>query len=72
MHFQPFISNLFNIYSEKNISRSIDAVEEIKINGEIINNIRYADDIVILASSLQKLQHLENINRASEEYGLSL
>lgn len=45
----------------------------IKINGELINNIRYADDTVILASDINELQHLvERIQIVSEQYGLKL
>ena len=47
--------------------------EGIKINGETINNIRYADDTVILANSLEDLQTLlEKINATIVKYGLNL
>ena len=47
--------------------------EGIKINGETINNIRYADDTVLLASNLEDLQtFLEKINATSVKYGLNL
>ena len=43
------------------------------MNGELINNIRYADDTVILASDVNELQHLmERIQVVSEQYGLKL
>ena len=55
-------------------SKSLEGSPEgIKINGETINNIRYADDTVILASSLEYLQTLlEKINATSVKYGLNL
>ena len=55
---------LFNIYSEKIFQEALEGFPKgIKINGETINNIRYADDTVILASSLEDLQTLlEKIN----------
>ena len=47
---------LFNIYSEKIFQEALEGSPEgIKITGETINNIRYADDTVILASSLEDL-----------------
>lgn len=65
---------LFNIYSEEIFRRALEnAREGIKINGELINNIRYADDTVILASNVEELQQLmERVNDVSSEFGLSL
>ena len=65
---------LFNIYSKKIFQETLDGSPEgIKINGETINNIRYADDIVILASSLEDLQTLlKKINATSVKYGPNL
>ena len=50
------LPTLFDIYSEKIFQEAMEGSPEvIKINGETINNIRYADDTVILASSLEDL-----------------
>ena len=47
---------LFNIYSEKIFQEALEGSPEgIKINGETINNIGYADNTVIIASSLEDL-----------------
>ena len=40
--------DLFNIYSEM-ILRNLENYPGVKINGENINNIRYADDTVLIA-----------------------
>ena len=65
---------IFNNYSEKIFQEALeDSPEEIEINGETINNIRYTDDTVILTSSLEDLQTpLEKINATSVKYGLNL
>ena len=42
--------DLFNIYSEM-ILRNLENYPGVKINGENINNIRYADDTVLIADS---------------------
>ena len=48
-------------------------MEGISIGGVIINNIRYADDTVIIADSAEKLQLLvETVNRESELMGLRI
>lgn len=63
---------LFNIYSEAIFKEALDGIEcGIKVNGKIINNIRYADDTVVLAENARDLQRLMNhIVRHSENAGL--
>jgi len=63
--------DLFNLYSEF-ILKELEEVEEgIQVNGRRINNIRYADDTVLLASSEAGLQMLVNIVQiSSEKFGL--
>ena len=64
--------DLFSIYGEI-IMRSIMGMEGITIGGVNINNIRYADDTVIIADSAEKLQLLLNtVNRESELMGLKI
>lgn len=65
---------LFNRYAEEIFKEALyEAAEGIKLNGELINNIRYADDTVILASDINELKHLvERIQVVSEQYGLKL
>ncbi|XP_072402422.1 uncharacterized protein [Diabrotica undecimpunctata] len=65
---------LFNIYSEEVFKTALEeSTVGIKINGEIINNIRYADDTVILASSMEELSCLmSKIQKTSAQYGLRL
>ncbi|KAI5754908.1 hypothetical protein M8J77_012531 [Diaphorina citri] len=68
---------LFNIYSEYIFKESIEEQEFCNIGIEIdetkINNIRYADDTVLFASSMEDLQKLVNkITSKCEAYGLRL
>jgi len=64
--------DLFSIYSE-NIMRNIENLPGISTNGYNMNNIRYADDIVLIAESEKDLQVLVNIiEQESEKMGLSL
>lgn len=65
---------LFNIYSEKIFAEALTDLEvSIRINGEYLNNIRYADDTVLLATNLKDLQLLvDRVRAASETYGLEL
>ena len=63
--------DLFNLYSE-NILRNLDDLNGIKVNGENINNIRYADDTALIAGSQEDLQKLLNtVVAESERMGLS-
>ena len=64
--------DLFSLYSE-NIFRNVEDINGIIIGGRIINNIRYADDTVLIADSEQDLQHLvDAVVAHSEQLGLEL
>ena len=64
--------DLFNIYSEM-ILRNLENYSGVKINGEHINNIRYADDTVLIADSEENLQRLLDITiQKTEEMELTL
>ena len=44
-----------------------------EIGGKLYNNLRYADDVALLATTEGKLQELVNaVGKASERFGLSL
>ena len=63
---------LFVVYTEM-IMRSIDDMEGIKMGGYVMNNLRYADDIVIIAESKNRLQQLmDTVVEESEAKGLFL
>ena len=64
--------DLFSIYSEM-IMRNIEGLPGIKINGQLINNLRYADDTVLIAENEEDLKHLlDKIVEESGNMGLSL
>lgn len=65
---------LFNLYSEAIFRETLeDELVGIVINGEVINNMRYADDTVLLTSNLEDTQHLlEKLNDRCNEYGLKI
>ena len=66
---------LFNLYSEDIIQEALEDQHTtgVKVNGKIINNIRYADDTVLLAETLDDLQGLlDQVVKTSEKRGLTL
>uniref|UniRef100_A0A8D8T8A4 Craniofacial development protein 2 n=1 Tax=Cacopsylla melanoneura TaxID=428564 RepID=A0A8D8T8A4_9HEMI len=65
---------LFNLYSEHIFREALDDMEEgITINGTKLNNLRYADDTLVFADSIQSLQKLMNkITEVSSSYGLDI
>lgn len=53
---------LFNIYSEAIFQEALEDMEMwIKVNRVRINNIHYADDTILIAYNVHKLQQLNNI-----------
>lgn len=65
---------LFNVYSEAIFEEALaEESAGVIINGEIINNLRYADDTVIISDNLNDLQHLiERVNISCQKYGLDM
>ncbi|GFO47127.1 retrovirus-related pol polyprotein line-1 [Plakobranchus ocellatus] len=63
--------DLFNLYSEI-ILRNLDGISGLKINGKNLNNLRYADDTVLIAESDEQLQKLlDTVVLGSERMGRS-
>lgn len=65
---------LFNLYSEEVTQRAVsEETAGVKVNGKPINNLRFADDTVVIAESMSDLQRLiDQIVESSEENGLTL
>ena len=65
---------LFNFYAEyiKRNTRLEEAQAGIKIAGRNINNLRYADDTILMAESEEKLKSLLMKVKESEKVGLKL
>ena len=64
--------DLFSLYGEM-IMRRIRECEGVRIGGQNVNNIRYADDTVLVADSEEKLQVMLNeIKEESERRGLNI
>ncbi|XP_072384384.1 uncharacterized protein [Diabrotica undecimpunctata] len=62
---------LFNIYSEEIFTKALTNLEMgIRVNGEYINNIRCADDAVLIPTSLNDLRALlDRVGTVSVTYG---
>ena len=65
---------LFNLYSERIFQNALENIQEgIKVNGKLVNNVRYADDTVILANSPEGLQKLmDAITKEGDYLGLKV
>ena len=50
--------DFFNLYSEHILRRLEESNDGVTINGACINNIRYADDMALIADSEEGLQRL--------------
>ena len=64
--------HLFNVYTEI-IFRDFDDIPGVNLSGEYINNLRYADDTVLIAESEEELQKLvDAVKEGSRVYGLEM
>ena len=66
---------LFNLYAEyiRGSAGLEEAQAEIKIAGRNINNLRYADDTILMAESEEELKSLlMKVKEESEKVGLKL
>ena len=64
--------DVFNLYSEI-ILRDINDLEGVKVNEVNINNIRYADDTVLISTSPRELQKMQNeLEKIGEQYEMSI
>lgn len=65
---------LFNLYAENIFKEALDESSGgIKVNGIPINNLRYADDTVVIANDPMELQNMmDSIVEHSRNYGLSM
>ena len=66
--------HLFNIYAEHVMRKALKHHPTgIAVDGTLVNNLRYADDIILVAKSMQELQDLTNkVKTASEAAALFL
>jgi hypothetical protein len=54
-----------NIYAEKVMREALEGFNKgFRLGGRLINNLRYADDVVLIATSEEDLQEL--VNRVTE------
>ena len=63
---------LFNLYSET-ILRELENMPGLKKGGKVINNLRYAEDVAIIAENQKDIQNLLNVvKNESRKKGLDL
>ena len=64
--------DMFTLYSEE-VMRELKDMEGIRIGGININNLRYADDTVLIATTKNRLQQLVNtLNEACNRRGMKI
>ena len=61
---------LFNLYSECLTKEALEGFGDFKIGGQIINTLKYADDLVLLAKEEKVLQDIiDNLIEIGGCYG---
>ena len=66
--------HLFNIYSERVMREALEGLKgTVKVGGKSITNLRYAEDVVLIASTIEELQDLvDRVKESSARVGLSM
>jgi hypothetical protein len=54
----PFVTILFNLYSECLTKEALEGFGDFKISGQIIHTVKYADDLVLLTKEDKVLQDM--------------
>ena len=64
---------LFNLYSECLIKEALEGFGDFKIGGQIINTVKYADDLVVLAKEEKVLQDMiDKLIEIGRCYGMEM
>lgn len=68
------ISKIKGVYSDTIFKEAANLIEvQIKLNGELINTMSYADDIVIHADYIESLQlYLDKLTTVAEKMNLNI
>ena len=70
----PLSPLLFSIYAEMMMAEALEGAEEgIRVGGEIVADVRFADDQGMVASSQAELQTLmDRLNESAKEYDMKI
>ena len=71
----PISPVCFNFYLEEVMRRTADEMSWVgmRISGKYLNNLRFADDVVLIATSPERLQALiDEVDRVSKEFQLEI
>ena len=52
----------FNMYSEELINEALQDEDSLVVNEVIVNNIRFADDTVLLANTEEREREIDKVN----------
>src|SRR6476469_9721417 len=70
----PVISPAFSIYAEMTTKEALENVEEgIRVGGELIKDVKYADDQGTVANTEARLQSLmDSLNTTAKQYDMKI
>ena len=64
---------LFKLYSEYLTKEALEGLGDLKIGGQIIHTVKYADDLVLLAKEEKVLQDMINkLTEIGKSYGMEM
>jgi hypothetical protein len=64
---------LFNLYSEYLTKEALEGFGDFKIGGQVVCNVKYADDLVLLAAEEKVLQGMVvRLSEIGRRYGMEM
>ena len=68
-----FVTNLFNLYSEYLTKEALDGIGDFNFGGQIIQTLKYADELVLMAKEETVLQGMtEKLIETGRYYGVDM
>ena len=73
MYIKLFPFKLYNTYSEYLTKEALEGLGDLKIGGQIIHTVKYADDLVLLAKEEKVLQDMiDKLIEIGKCYGMEI
>ena len=67
--------SLFNVFLEEIVSRTVEVTGGVSVQGLLVNNLRFADDVALITDNSNELQDLikrSRLHTESTRFGIEI